>query len=140
MDIIITDMIGHSFTIKLNWDICIMKQQISKYYEEKIKNEYLIKRNISKKEFYENRNISFRWYQSEDYTRISNYCEENITLIYRDKILEQYHVETDQITEDDLEENNNMNFVITKNDTINMEPRGDYDVDYDAYDYYDDNN
>ena len=49
MDIIITDMIGHSFTIKLNWDICIMKQQISKYYEEKIKNEYLIKRNISKK-------------------------------------------------------------------------------------------
>ena len=33
-----------------------------------------------------------------------------------------------------------MNFVITKKDTINMEPRGDYDVDYDAYDYYDDNN
>ena len=85
-----------------------------KILRRKIKNEYLIKRNISKKCFYENRNISCRWYQSEDYTRISNYCEENITLIYRDKILEQYHVETDQITEDDLEENNNINFVITK--------------------------
>ena len=34
MDIIITDLTGNSFTIKLNWDICVMKQDISKYYAE----------------------------------------------------------------------------------------------------------
>ena len=35
MDIIITDLIGHTFTIKLSLDICIMKQDISHYYEKK---------------------------------------------------------------------------------------------------------
>ena len=49
MDIIITDLTGNSFNIKLNWDICIMREQISKYYEENIFSDYLIKNNILNK-------------------------------------------------------------------------------------------
>ena len=52
MDIVITDITAHSFTIKLNWDICIMKQHISNYYEKKIFSEYLIINNISNKDYF----------------------------------------------------------------------------------------
>ena len=116
MDIIITDMTGHSFTIKLNWDICIMKQDISHYYEKKILNEYLIINNISHKEFYEHRNCRQKWLESEDYKRINNYYCANIELIYNGEKIEQYHVEADLITLEDLKENNNMIVVITKKD------------------------
>ena len=116
MDIIITDMTGHSFTIKLNWDICIMKQDISHYYEKKILNKYLIINNISHKEFYEHINCRYKWLESEDYKRIDNYYCANIELIYNGEKIEQYHVECDLLTEEMIEENNNMIVVITKKD------------------------
>ena len=52
--------------------------------------------------------------ESEDYKRINNYCPTNIELIYNGNILEQYHVEADLITLEDLKTNSNMNFVLTK--------------------------
>ena len=42
MDMIITDLSGHTFTIKLNWDIGAMKGSISIYYDKKLKNEFLL--------------------------------------------------------------------------------------------------
>ena len=115
MDIVITDITAHSFTIKLNWDICIMKQHISNYYEKKIFSEYLIINNISNKDFSENITTHLKcWVESEDYKRINNYCPTNIELIYNGNILEQYHVEADLITLEDLKTNSNMNFVLTK--------------------------
>ena len=141
MDIIITDLTGNSFTIKLNWDICIMKQDISKYYEEKIFSDYLIKNNIlNKREFYLNDTHRMNWLISEELKSRNKYHPDYIQLIYKNEILEQYHIEIDRFTYEDFKENNNINVVITETeyDSINMEPRGDYDVDYDDYDVYDD--
>ena len=145
MDIIITDLTGNSFTIKLNWDICIMKQDISKYYEEKIFSDYLIKNNIlNKREFYLNDTHRMNWLISEELKSRNKYHPDYIQLIYiyKNEILEQYHIEIDRFTYEDFKENNNINVVITETeyDSINMEPRGDYDVDYDDYDVYDDDN
>ena len=142
MDIIITDMIGNSFTIKFHLDICIMKQYISQYYEERILCDYLIKNNIlNKREFYLNDTHRMNWLNSEEMKSRNKYHPDYIQLIYKNEILEQYHIEADIFTDEDFKENNNITVVITKTeyDSINMEPRGDYDVDYDDYDVYDDN-
>jgi len=128
MDIIITDMTGHSFTIKLNWDICIMKQDISHYYEQKLMSDYLMRNSISKKELYLNHNIhSKNWMESEDFKRTNDYYCGNIKLICNGEKLEQYHIEIDKFTVEDFKENNNMNFVITKHNPINYECNDDYD-------------
>ena len=139
MDIIITDLTGNSFNIILNWDICIMREQISKYYEEKIFSDYLIKNNIlNKRDFYLNETHRMNWLNSEEMKSREKYHHDNIQLIYKNEILEQYHIETDKFTVEDFKENNNMNLVITKDRDINFEPHDDWDVDYDAYDVYDD--
>ena len=114
IDILITDMIGYSFIVKLNWDLDCIKQSISTNYETKIFNEYLTINNISRNEYYKNSNYTFKWMQSEFYKRVNGYYYNNIELIYNDKILEQYHVETDQFDLSDINNNNNMPFVITK--------------------------
>ena len=141
MDIIITDLTGNSFNIKLNWDICIMREQISKYYEEKIFSDYLIKNNIlNKREFYLNDTHRMNWLISEELKSRNKYHPDYIQLIYKNEILEQYHIEIDRFTNEDFKENNNINLVITKHNPINYEPNEDCDVDYDAYDFYDDDN
>ena len=119
IDILITDMTGHSFIIKLNWDICIMKQSISTHYETNIFNEYLTINNISRDDYHKNRDHLFNWMKSEFYERVDDYYYDNIELIYNGEILEQYHIEIDKITLGDLEENNNMSFVIIKKDRPN---------------------
>ena len=128
IDILITDMIGYSFIVKLNWDLDCIKQSISTHYETKIFNEYLTINNISRNEYYKNSNYTFKWMESEFYKRVNDYYYNNIELIYNDKILEQYHVETDQFDLSDIKNNNNMSFVITKKESINLECRDDYDV------------
>ena len=128
IDILITDMIGYSFTVKLNWDLDCIKQSISTHYETKIFNEYLTINNISRNEYYKNSNYTFKWMESEFYKRVNDYYYNNIELIYNDKILEQYHVETDQFDLSDINNNNNMSFVIAKKESINLECRDDYDV------------
>ena len=128
IDILITDMIGYSFIVKLNWDLDCIKQSISTHYETKIFNEYLTINNISRNEYYKNSNYTFKWMESEFYKRVNDYYYNNIELIYNDKILEQYHVETDQFDLSDINNNNNMSFVITKKESINLECRDDYDV------------
>ena len=95
IDILITDMIGYSFIVKLNWDLDCIKQSISTHYETNIFNEYLTINNISRNEYYKNSNYTFKWMESEFYKRVNDYYYNNIELIYNDKILEQYHVETD---------------------------------------------
>ena len=131
IDILITDMIGYSFIVKLNWDLDCIKQSISTHHESKIFNEYLTINNISRNEYYKNSNYTFKWMQSEFYKRVNDYYYNNIELIYNDKILEQYHVETDQFDLSDINNNNNMSFVIVKRESINFECRDDYDVDVD---------
>ena len=128
IDILITDMIGYRFTIKLNWDLACIKQSISTHNETIIFNEYLSINNISRNEYYKNSNYTFKWMESEFYKRVNDYYYNNIELIYNDKILEQYHVETDQFDLSDINDNNNMSFVITKKESINLECRDDYDV------------
>ena len=125
MDIIITDMTGHSFTIKLNWDICIMKQSISAHYEIKLFKDFLHINNISKKEYRDSSNHMFKWMESELYKRVDDYYYDDIELIYNNEVLEQYHVECDLFTEEMIKENNNMSFVIIKKDR----PSYDNDID-----------
>ena len=79
------------------------------------------------------------WIQKK-LNHVKKYHYDNIQLIYKNEILEQYHIETDIFTNDDFKENNNINLVITKHRYINYEPHDDWDVDYDAYDFYDDDN
>ena len=39
MKINITDLSGHTFSIRLNWDIGAMLDGISKHYDDKFKND-----------------------------------------------------------------------------------------------------
>ena len=68
---------------------------------------------------------------SEDFKRTNDYYCDNIELIYNGERIEQYHVEADLLTLDDLIENNNMNVVITKNEPINYDCENDYGNDSD---------
>lgn len=114
IDINITDMSGHTFTIKLHWDICIMTCQIAQHYEDKFKTEFCKEKGIAQNELNCDYNSKFcwEWYNSDYYKTLNN---THYKLIYKGEILEQYHVEADLITEEDLQENNNMNVVICKN-------------------------
>ena len=121
IDIVVTDLTGYNFIVKLNWDLACIKQSISTHYEIKLFNEYLNINNISKNEYYKNTNHTYKWHKSDLYASIDNYYFENIELIYNDKILEQYHVECDLFTLEMIEENNNMSFVIVKKEPINYD-------------------
>ena len=99
LDIIITDMTGHSFTIKLNWDLRAMKDSISIHYDNKFKHEFCIEKGITKRDFITH---TVEYYKSEYYKKVNAYCPDNIQLIYKGEVLEQYHVEADQFTLDDF--------------------------------------
>ena len=113
----ITDMSGHTFTIKLHWDICIMTCQIAQHYEDKYKTDFCNDKGITLHEFNKpNNEYRWEWYKSDYYKTLeSTYYK----LIYKGEILEQYHVESDFITLEDLQENNNMNVVTCKNNDDN---------------------
>ena len=116
MIINITDLSGHTFTIKLNWDIGAMKDSISIYYDTKFKNNFLLDNDITQNEFNTNRKHRLEWYNSHHYARTNDYNPANIQLIYKGEILEQFHVEADLITLNDLKEDNNINVIILKKD------------------------
>ena len=105
MDIIITDLSGHSFTIKLNWDICIMKCEIIQHYEDKYKNDFCNEKGITKHEFDTSINYRCEWFKSDSYKTLDNMY---FKLIYKGEILEQFNVEADLITLEDLKEDNNI--------------------------------
>ena len=72
IDINITDMVGYTFTIKLNWDVDIMRQDIASHYEQKLLNEYLIKMKSTKKETLRDCKLRGQWFKSEEYKPIIN--------------------------------------------------------------------
>ena len=127
IDIIITDLTGYNFIIKLNWDIDIMKQSISTHYEIKLFNDFLTLNNMSKYEYYKNTDNAYKWLNSDLHKKAENYYFVNIELIYKNKILEQYEIECDLLTEEIIKENNNMSFVIVKKETINLNDLDDRD-------------
>ena len=51
--------------------------------------------------------------------KTNDYNPDNIQLIYQGQILEQYHIEADEITLEDFEKDNNINVVIVKHDENN---------------------
>lgn len=108
----ITDMSGHTFTIRLCWDVCLMKCLIAQHYEDKYKNDFCNDKGITIRDFNRNEKYRWEWYNSDYYKTLeSTYYE----LIYKGRILDQFMVEADLITLEDLQENNNMNVVICKN-------------------------
>ena len=113
MDINITDLSGHTFTIKLNWDIGAMKDSISIYYDNKFKNDFLLENNLTNRDMINHFN---KYIKSDYYKKANDYNPDNIQLIYKGEILEQYHIEADIYSEDDFKEDNNINVVIIKND------------------------
>ena len=116
MDIIITDLCGHTFTIKLNWDIGAMKDSISIHYDKKFKNEFLLENNLTTSDMINHFN---KYIKSDYYKKTNDYNPDNIQLIYKGEILEQYHIEADLITLEDFEKDNNINVVIVKHDENN---------------------
>ena len=117
MDIIITDLCGHTFTIKLNWDIGAMKDSISIHYDKKFKNEFLLENNLTTSDSFYLK--IFKYIKSDYYKKTNDYNPDNIQLIYKGEILEQYHIEADLITLEDFEKDNNINVVIVKHDENN---------------------
>ena len=112
----ITDMSGHTFCIRLCWDVCLMKCQIAQHYEDKYKNDFCNGKGITIRDFNRNKKYRWEWYNSDYYKTLeSTYYE----LIYKGEILDQFMVEADLITLKDLQENNNMNVVICKNNHDN---------------------
>ena len=116
MDINITDLSGHTFSIKLNWDIDAMKDSISIYYDNKFRTDFLLENNLTSRDMM---NHLGDYFKSDYYKKANDYNPDNIQLIYKGEILEQYHVEADLITVEDLQKNNNMNVVICKNNHDN---------------------
>ena len=113
MDINITDLSGHTFTIKLNWDIGAMKDSISIYYDNKFKNDFLLENNLTNRDMI---NHFGKYIKSDYYKKVNDYNPDNIQLIYKGEILEQFDIETDKYSEDDFKEDNNINVIIIKND------------------------
>ena len=113
IDINITDLSGHTFTIKLNWDIGAMKDSISIYYDNKFKNDFLLENNLTNRDMINHFN---KYIKSDYYKKAVDYNPDNIQLICKGEILEQYHIEADIYSEDDFKEDNNINVVIIKND------------------------
>ena len=116
IDINITDLSGHTFTIKLNWDIGAMKDSISIYYDNKFKNDFLLENNLTNRDMINHFN---KYIKSDYYKKVKDYHPDSIQLIYKGEILEQYHIEADIYSEDDFKEDNNINVVIIKNDENN---------------------
>ena len=112
IDINITDMSGHTFTIKLNWDIGAMKDSISIYYDKKFRNDFLLENNLTDRDMTKH---MYKYFNSEYYKKANYYNPNNIQLMYKGEILEQFHIEADLITLEDLQEDNNMNVVIMLN-------------------------
>ena len=113
IDINITDLSGHTFTIKLNWYIPAMKEDIAFYYCHKFKNDFLLENNLTNRDMINHFN---KYINSDYYKKAVDYNPDNIQLIYKGEILEQYHIEADIYSEDDFKEDNNINVVIIKND------------------------
>jgi len=101
IDINITDMSGHTFCIKLCWDVCLMKCQIAQHYEDKYKTDFCNDKGITTHELNKTSySYHWEWYKSDYYKTLeSTYYK----LIYKGEILEQYHVEADLITVEDLQ-------------------------------------
>ena len=116
IDINITDLSGHTFTIKLNWDIGAMKDSISIYYDNKFKNDFLLENNLTNRDMIKH---FWKYIKSDYYKKVNDYNPDNIQLIYKGEILEQFDIETDKYSEDDFKEDNNINVVIIKKDENN---------------------
>ena len=138
IDINITDLSGHTFTIKLNWDICearnlglnkfiFMKLQIARHYEEQYKTNFCNEKGIAKHEFHTTQTYFYEWINSDYYKKTNDYNPDNIQLIYKGEILEQFHIEADIYTLDDFKEDNNINVIICKNDENNKNDDDDND-------------
>ena len=54
------DMPSHTFSIKLWWDVCLMKCQIAQHYEDKYKNNFCNDKGITSHEF-NKPNYDYRW-------------------------------------------------------------------------------
>ena len=63
----ITDMSGHTFTVKLNWDIGAMKDSISIYYDNKFRNDFLLENNLIDRDM---RKHMSKYLNSEYYKKI----------------------------------------------------------------------
>ena len=122
IDINITDLSGHTFTIKLNWDIGAMKDSISIYYDNKFKNDFLLENNLT--DGYLN-NLD-KYFKSDYYKKAKYYIPENIQLIYKGKMLKLVDID-DEYSEDDFKKDNNMNVIICKNDENNKNDDDDND-------------
>ena len=96
-----------------------MKQSICTHYEIKLFNEFLTINNISNYEYYKNTDHMYKWLKSDLHVKADDYYFVNIELIYNNKALQQYDVESDLLTLEMIKENNNMSFVIVKKETIN---------------------
>ena len=112
MDINITDLSGHTFTIKLNWDIGAMKDSISIYYDNKFKNDFLLENNLTNRDMI---NHFGKYIKSDYYKKANDYNPDNIQLIYKGEILNEFDIDY-LYTLDDFKEDNNINVVIIKND------------------------
>ena len=136
MDINITDLSGHTFTIKLNWDIGAMKDSISIYYDNKFKKDFLLENNLTSRDMI---NHLSDYFKSDYYKKANNSKPDNIQLIYKGEILEQFHIEADIYSYDDFKKDNNINVVIVKTDEIDDDDDefvdDEFDDDYDG-DYY----
>ena len=66
-DINITDLSGHTFTIRLHWDVSFMKCQICAHYEEIYKTDFCNEKGITIHEFNTNNNYRSAWYNSDYY-------------------------------------------------------------------------
>ena len=114
-DINITDLSGHTFPIKFNLDIGAMKDSIAIYYDGKFRNDFLIENNLTRRDLI---NHLGDYFKSEYYTKANAYNPDNIQLIYKGEILEQFHIEADIYSEDDFKEDNNISVVIV--DTFDL--------------------
>ena len=101
-----------------------MKDSISIYYDNKFKNDFLLENNLTNRDMIKH---FWKYIKSDYYKKVNDYNPDNIQLIYKGEILEQFHIEADIYTDDDFKKDNNINVIICKNDENNKNDDDDND-------------
>ena len=107
MDINITDISGHTFSICFNYDLLVMKCQILTHYETYYKTKFCNEKQITIHDFNRKTDYQNEWYKSDYYNTLNTTTYD---LIHKNNILE-----FDKYTEYDFKDDNNINVVFINN-------------------------
>ena len=98
----------------------------ARHYEEQYKTNFCNEKGIAIHEFHTTQTYFYEWINSDYYKKTNDYNPDNIQLIYKGEILNEFDIDY-LYTLDDFKEDNNINVVIIKNDENDDDDNDDND-------------